>query len=182
MPRLSQIPNPRAPIPSVKSDGTVTYKTPKLKLLLLIAVSALFIAAGIWVGMERYDIAHYLMAGFCSLCALSLVAFCVQLHPRASYLTLKKNGFVFCSLFRSHEVRWDDVEFFDVMKIGGTKMVVWNYVPEFSEQIRSRRAAAALTGCEAALPDTYGFKAEDLAELMNQMKQLERLESGAMMF
>ena len=104
MPRLSQIPNPRAPIPSAKSDCTVTYKASKLKLFLLIAVSFLFIAAGIWVGMERYDIAHYLMAGFCSLCALSLVTFCVQLHPRASYLTLKKNGFVFCSLFRSHEV------------------------------------------------------------------------------
>ena len=182
MPRLSQIPNPRAPVPWGKSDCTVTYKTPKLKLFLLIAVSALFVVAGIWIGMEKRDLTHYIMAGFTSLCALSLVVFCVQLHPRASYLTLKKNGFLFCSLFRSHEVRWDDVEFFDVLKIGGTKMVVWNYVPEFSEQIRSRRAAAALTGCEAALPDTYGFKAEDLAELMNQMKQLVRLEPGALMF
>lgn len=169
-------------MPWTKSDCMVTYKTPKLKLFLLITGSAFFVAAGIWVGMEKRDLTHYIMAGFTSLCALSLVLFCVQLHPRASYLTLKKHSFLFCSLFRSHEVRWDDVEFFDVMKIGGTNMVVWNYVPEFAEQIRIRRAAVALTGCEAALPDTYGFKAEDLAELMNQMKQLERLESGALLF
>ncbi|MBN8418963.1 MAG: hypothetical protein J0L73_08620, partial [Verrucomicrobia bacterium] len=46
----------------------------------------------------------------------------------------------------------------------------------------SYHRSASVTPPTWYLPDTYGFKAEDLAEVMNQMKQLERLESGALMF
>lgn len=44
----------------------------------------------------------YLCVG---LFGLGLGVFCVQLHPRVSYLTLTQDCFVFSSLFRAHEVR-----------------------------------------------------------------------------
>lgn len=163
MSRISQIPNPW-PGP----DFTLTFKTSKLKLFLLMAVCLLFVVAGIWGGQEKNDMRLYLSAGFFSL---GLVVSCVQLHPRASYLSLKKESFIYCSLYRAHEVRWDDVQDFRVQTISHNKMVVWDFVPGYSKQIRGRRLSTAMAGCEAGLPDTYGFKAEELAAVMNQMRE-----------
>lgn len=60
---------------------------------------------------------------------------------------------------------------FGGQSISGNKMVMWNYVPEFSKQTGARRLSTALAGCEAGLPDTYGFKAEDLAGVMNEVRE-----------
>ena len=40
------------------------------------------------------------------------------------------------------------------------------------------KASRALTGCEAALPDAYGKKPEELAALMNECLEKYRAESG----
>ena len=48
-------------------------------------------------------------------------------------------------------------------------MVGWNYSPEFSKSQRLRRVNTALAGTEAALPDTHGMSAEELAFLMNRL-------------
>ncbi len=174
MSRISQIPNPW-PGP----DFTLTFKSSKLKSLLWIVVFLIFVVGGFWGAMEKNDVKLYLSAGFFSL---GLVVFCVQLLPGASYLILKKESFVYCSLFRAHEVRWDEVQDFRVQTISHNKMVVWDFVQGFSKQVRGRRISTAIAGCEGALPDTYGFKAEDLAGMMNQVKQLGYLEPGGLMF
>jgi hypothetical protein len=45
-------------------------------------------------------------------------------------------------------------------------MVGFNLVPEARTSPKARAVAKALSGFEAALPDTYGYKAEELAELL----------------
>jgi hypothetical protein len=171
MSRISQIPNPW-PGP----DFTLTFKTPKLKTLLWIVVFLFFVVGGFWGDTKKNVLIIYLCSGFF---ALGIVVFCVQLLPGASYLILKKESFIFCALFRAHEVRWDEVQDFRVQTISHNKMVVWDFVLGYSKQVRGRRISTAMAGCEGALPETYGFKAEELAEVMDQMKECSLIEGRA---
>lgn len=164
MTRVSQV-----PIPWPGPEFTVTFRASKWKVSLGLAVALLFVLGLGWIGLKQHDTGLILFAAFVAVC---MAVFCVQLHPRASFLTLKENGFVFCSLFRSHEVLWADVQGFGVYKVSHHKMVTWNYQPAFSKHARGRNIAVAIAGCEAALPDTYGFKAEELARVMNRLKEL----------
>lgn len=126
-----------------------------------------------WAAPKYTPVINNLCLGVFSI---GLVVFCVHLHPGASYLILKKESFIFCSFFRAHEVRWDEVEGFRVQTFGDNKMVVWDFVPGYSKQVRERRISTAFAGCEGSMPEIYGFKAEELAGVMNTLKQLQLSE------
>ena len=49
-------------------------------------------------------------------------------------------------------------------------MVMFNYAESYQGALAVRRINAALTGFEAALPDSYGLRPEELADLMNSYK------------
>lgn len=48
-------------------------------------------------------------------------------------------------------------------------MVAWNFSPDHSPKGRAGAISKALCGYEAALPDTYGMKPQDLAALLNEL-------------
>jgi hypothetical protein len=48
--------------------------------------------------------------------------------------------------------------------------VGWTYSPGSEKSKRLRRVNTAIAGVEAALPDTYGMSVEQLAGLMNQLR------------
>ena len=54
--------------------------------------------------------------------------------------------------------------------IGSNKMVLMAFAPTYQHAQIGRTVAKALTGTEGALPDTYGFTAEALAERLNCWK------------
>ena len=92
--------------------------------------------------------------------------------PDASFLHLSPEGFTTSSLFRRHTVTWTDVGRFEVlsMKTHGVttnKAVSYNYSESYQQAGRLRKASRWLVGADASLPDSYGLKAEQLAELMN---------------
>lgn len=60
---------------------------------------------------------------------------------------------------------------FSVVQITAHKMVAWDFVPGYDGWFTGRTLSRDLTGVEAALPDTYGMKAEDLARLMNNLRR-----------
>jgi hypothetical protein len=93
------------------------------------------------------------------------------LLPNSSYLTLTEQGFLFSSLFRKHFVTWSDVQSFSPVKIQFNRLVGWNYSTEYLKSRRLRDVNTAVAGVEAALPDTYGWPAEQLAEVMNQLRK-----------
>lgn len=104
---------------------------------------------------------------FFGLCLLAGLA---QLHPGCSYLQLDREGFTLCSLFRRHRFRWEEIEGFYVV-FAGREMVGW----KFSAGCRAValfKLNRAIAGCDAALPDTYGMSAEELASLMNQWRNV----------
>jgi hypothetical protein len=100
-----------------------------------------------------------------------LPVFALQFHPKAAYLHLAADGFTICSLFRAHTVRWAQVREFAVIRVGPNRMVGWNYTPDYPGSGRARAVSKLLAGCEAALPDTYGMKPQELAKLMESLRQ-----------
>lgn len=138
------------------------------KLVGLLAVSVFFVAAGLWMSQDADNsLVGYGCAAFFGLCA---VVFGIQLVPGSSYLRLTEAGFSFCSLFRKSSVRWADVEGFSIIRIAHNDMVGWNYSPHYRTHATGRSISNAIAGVEAALPDTYGMKATDLAALMNALR------------
>ena len=101
----------------------------------------------------------------------------VNLLPGAAYLHLAPEGFTFCSLFRAHHTAWAEVSAFGLATIPGRlhrqRLVGWNYQPGVPSKGRVAAALSAqLSGYEAALPDTYGMKAEALAQLLEILRRL----------
>jgi len=103
--------------------------------------------------------------------ALGLPVFALQFHPKAAYLHLAADGFTFCSLFRAHTVRWEYVREFAVIYVGPNRMVGWNFTPDYPATGRARAISKSLSGYEAALPDTYGMRPEELVGLMESIRQ-----------
>lgn len=110
----------------------------------------------------------WLSVGFFALCA---VVFALQLVPGASYLRITDEGFVFCSLFRkSPLVPWREVSEFRVASVppSSHKLVVYDLNNALRPAIRS--VNRALVGASDGLPDTYGLKPQELADLLNSWR------------
>lgn len=95
----------------------------------------------------------------------------VALLPGANYLRLEEQGFTFSSLFRAHFVRWDDVAGFSLVRVASNDMVGWLYREGRQPAGRGARLSLALAGCHAALPESYGLRAEELAQLLERLRQ-----------
>jgi hypothetical protein len=109
---------------------------------------------------------------------LGSLVFAVQFMPSASYLSLTAEGFVVSALFRKWPlIRWEDVSAFRVAAAPptGIKMVVFDWHRGTKPLLR--KINRALVGAGEGLPDTYGLKPGDLAELLNRWRE-EATEPG----
>jgi hypothetical protein len=135
----------------------------------LLVISLAFVAGGIWMIQEGEKFG-WLCAGFFGL---GIPVALLQLHPKCSFLTVTEEGIEFAGLFRIARLRWSDISEFGVFDIRNhygfraATMVGFNYSAEYQRTRRARALAKTLTGFEAALPDTYGFSAEALAQLLS---------------
>ncbi len=134
-------------------------------MLGLLAGSLVFVAAGVWT-FSRSPLGSGACVVFFGLCA---AVASISMHPRASYLTLTEQGFEFASLFRRHFTGWRAVAQFVPYTHVHNDFVGWNYAPGNDQKMSLRRMNVALTGVEAALPDTYGHSNVHLAALMNAL-------------
>lgn len=156
----------------------VTLRPSRLRTGSLLLVSTLFVVTGIWMvfdgGMAGYTVdgIPVYWVGWASIIffGMGVVVFLLQFLPGAAYLRLTPEGFTYCSSFRVHATRWEDVQEFGVMQMHHTRMVGWNYAPGYQAKARMRGVAKALGGYEACLPDTYGMKVEQLAEALEMLR------------
>ena len=153
-------------------DLPVTLHPNRARAALWLLLSLGFVAIGVLMVRDG-KLAGYFVGG---VFALGVLVFAINLHPRASYLRLTEEGFTYCSLFRAHGVRWDAVAEFAVIvlptaTVSKPRLVAWNFVPGYPRTGRARAISQALCGYEAALPDTYGLKHDELAGLMNTLLQ-----------
>lgn len=162
------------PAEPVRRDPLVKYAGPELTLrarpltqLAWAGISGVLCLAGVGMVRDGQKLGFF-VGSFFGLCAL---VFMVQVLPSASYLRLTSDGFELCSMFRTSMFRWDDVAEFQVGRIGRATFVVFEFAPAFTGQRRARGLARALAGYEAALPDTYGRRADELASILNDWKR-----------
>ena len=138
-----------------------------MKLAMYLAGSLVFVMGGIW-GVKQGQPILWVPIVFFGLCSL---VFLVQLHPESSSLTLTPEKFVVRSLFRSYEHTWDEVDHFFPKNIASNKTVAFSYAPEYTGQQQARKISSKIAGAEAALPDTFGMKPDELASMLNAWKQ-----------
>jgi hypothetical protein len=90
--------------------------------------------------------------------------------PSAGSLKLDRDGFEVTSLFRSHRVRWQDAAGFAPVAIPPSiqKMVCYDNVGLAGGALG--KVSIAISGHNAALPDSYGLAVDELARLMAQWR------------
>ena len=144
--------------------GPVTLYPSRKKWLLVLAGSALFAVGGFWM-IKTGDGRGWLVLIFFGLTAA--VAAAVML-PGAGALALDRDGFEATNLFRRHRTLWRDATGFQAARIplARQRWVVYDDVTQNKKSIA--KFNVGIVGRNAALPDTYGLSADDLAQLMAQ--------------
>jgi hypothetical protein len=148
---------------------TVYPKKTRMLLYFLLCVG--FVAGGVWMIRDGEKMG-WLCAGFFGL---GIPVFLIQLLPKSSFLSVDEEGIEFCALFRTHKLKWSEISEFGICFVPGTRMVGFNYSADYPRARKARALSKALTGCEGALPDTYGFGVDELTQLLSAYHE-ERLE------
>jgi hypothetical protein len=144
--------------------GPLTFYPSRRKWLLTMSGSALFAAGGVWMLREGNWKGWLVLLFFGLGAAVSAIA----LLPGAGSLVLDREGFQFSSLFRRHRTLWRDASGFTAATVPPARFPL--VVFDDRQQRRGTLASlnVGLVGRTSALPDTYGFKADELAQIMAQ--------------
>ena len=97
--------------------------------------------------------------------------------PGAARLKLDRDGFTSTSLFKSHRVRWQDADNFEPVRVPPANLWLVGYD---DVRVAGRTMAAIsveISGRNSALNDTYGFRADQLAAVMAQWRELALAKS-----
>lgn len=133
----------------------------------LAAISGVMTYYGIDMLLDR-DWAGWIAAGIGLPCLLGTLP---TLIPGSAYLKLTPEGFVRRIYWLDRAYRWDGVDGFEVRKFSEQRRaVVWNLTDPASRPLRTR-LFRAFFGVDHALADGHGMSLEDLAALMNAMRE-----------
>jgi hypothetical protein len=152
----------------VRFPGPATLYPSRRKWLLVFAGCALFAVGGFWM-IKDGDLRGWFVLIFFGLGVLVAAA---AMLPGAGALTLDAEGFEARNLFRRYSTRWQDTAGFQAARIppAQQKLVVYDDVTQSTKSIA--QINVGIVGRNAALPDTYGLTADDLARLMAQWREL----------
>jgi hypothetical protein len=157
--------------------GPIRLVPSKRKWLKVLIGCAAFVAIGIWmIGDDATSTKTYhgipaLYVGWIATLffGLGLIISIITMLPGASSLTLSVDGFAIRQMFRDRIFSWTDADNFAVVTVNThyrlQRLVGFNHGPSGNTALG--RANVALTGRNAALPDSYGFAEEDLVRLMS---------------
>jgi hypothetical protein len=151
---------------TIDVSQTIVYRPRKGKLLLLLAVSATFVPAGLSMAHSG-EAAGWFVAAFFGLAG---VVFSLQFVPNCSYLRVSAKGIELRAFWRTHGYEWSDISHFYAGSIASKQFVMFQFSSSYRRAGTARTVTKTLTGAEGVLPDTYGFEAEELAEHLNQWK------------
>lgn len=102
-------------------------------------------------------------------------AIALLLIVRPAEVRLRPDGFIYRSLWKSHQVAWADVDSFHIWKNprGLQSLVAWTYKPGKRPEGILTRLNAGL-GAEGSLPGMLTMSPKQLVALMSQHKELHR--------
>jgi len=145
--------------------GPVTLYPSRRKWLLVLAGCVLFVVAGLWM-VQREAPVGWLGVIFFGMGAIVSTA---VLLLRVNALTLDGAGFEINSI-RPFRLFWQDAKNFEAITLSpGSWMVGIKVVNPSDRSIF--KLNRAISGCDDAIPDTYGLSAYDLTALMTQWRE-----------
>ncbi len=148
------------------ADQEFHFAPSKAKRLTLTILCLLFAAAMLALGRDNRGM---MILGVVLFGLLALVA-AHGLIPGREFFRIGRDGFEVRSLFRHHSVRWSDVREFGVYYWRSNVFVAWKLLPGRGKSDAARTGG----GWDGAIPDTYGFDAIQLAEIMNARLAMSR--------
>jgi hypothetical protein len=159
----------------LRFPGPVMLYPSRRKWTLVLVASSLFTIAGIWMVASKAPWGWLVLIFF--LCGAVVAA--MALLPGAGALTLDDRGFEVKNLFRRQRISWQSATSFEARAIppSATRMVIFDYIDAKDRAIS--KLATIIAGRNGALPDTYGFSADDLASLMTRWRDKAMLSDPA---
>lgn len=146
----------------MSSNNSVTLKTEKSKYLRSFVSSVIFSILSIHFISGSIPVLGYAFTGFF---IFSAIASLIPMFPNQSFLNLDVHGFTIRSMFKTAKIKWHEVESFESAKRNMRDTVVYTFVNKGVEN-RNYMNLENLLGKKEVLPDNYGMKAGELAELM----------------
>ena len=135
---------------------------------MLFAGSVLFVAvSAVMLAQDGGDAKAWSVVLFF---ALGAVGFAATLLPGSASLTLDMDGFRVKQFYFVRKSRWKNVTDIDAGYLPPSPTKVVLYIDSQWSGWRLARWETTKLGYDAALPDTYGMSADDLAELMVQWR------------
>jgi len=130
-----------------------------------------FTLGGAWMVMHGKPYGWFVSVIF----GLALIMCGALFLPGAFSLKLAQEGFVICAFWRRHTYRWHDVRDFRVIEMPHGMTVAFDFA-DGATRPKGSDLAVALTDADAALPDTYGIAASELAALMSAWRDRARAD------
>ena len=146
---------------------TLELRPARLKWLLILLISAGFVAIAVFIGPADKPLTRLGSGGFFLLCGLIALP---QMLGVGARLMLDRDGFTCKTLFNAFRCRWEECSEFATTSQGLRRVVGFDLLN--AEAVHPRLAAVArgLTGHSGGLPETYGLGADDLADVMNRFR------------
>lgn len=145
----------------------VLYPSRDRYTFLMLGCLIFILLGGANVGLGHPALGWFLIASS----GLGFVLFASTLLPGAYAFKLDRAGFEFTIWFRRGKVRWQDAADFTVVAASSTMMVVFNHAGRKVGPLNGVMERALAKGRNALVPDTYGLRAEDLAELLSRWRE-----------
>ena len=147
--------------------------------VLLAFVAAFTVAFVLWF----IDTPHVVPAALALFFGAIAVLCVLQFFPRWAHLRIAPDGLVLRHTMRTTRWEWNDIEHFVPYEIhhqySSTKLVGFDrrdLTP--ARQSFFQTLARGMTGVDGSLPDTYGMRHEELAELLNVARDRYATEHG----
>lgn len=160
-------------------EPLLVLKPSRGKWIRVLLGSLVFVVIGVWILTEEAEgdkrMMAWLCAGFFGLCALMAL---LQVFSGANRTIVTEAGLHIHTVFKTTTHAWQDIAEFGVAEWSQWhgpfrqrhRLVGINFREGSAPLEKWRRAAGlatALVGFHGALPDNYGYKHQELADLLN---------------
>lgn len=141
--------------------------SPLRKLLLVFFLAVMAVAATALLQGER-TLGWYLLALIPACFGLAALVMLVSLLlPDSSFLALTPAGLIIRSLYQDAFFAWSDIEGFFVENVAEDRRVRWRHAAGYQARARGGNLATRFAAFKRTLPDTYGYRADALAALLD---------------
>jgi hypothetical protein len=145
-----------------------TVHPSKKRLIRFLITAIAFTSMCVWLGIEGERFGWVVAAFF----GLGIVVFVHQLRDRKNlFLTVDEHGIEFGSSSHKSRFGWNELSEFKPYAVipyvrGQVELVGFNFSPSYNGPAKASGVGKAMYGFDHYLPDTYGFRAKKLAELL----------------